>query len=246
MEQEAEKANISVSDEEVELAYNRILQMNDLTPESFRQQLAAMGMDEAVYREDLRVQVLSSKLVNQEIRSKIIVPEDKIIDYYDTHYTVRMEEGGFYLLQIGINWDETGGENSGIAASRETALEKAEKIRSLAVNGQDFSELAETYSNLPSAPDGGDIGILKGDDMSGNMYEVISQTTKGAISPIIETSSGFQFFKVLANKEGEIVTKAPYAAVKDKISEILHKEVMDERYREWLEQVKTRAYIKIL
>lgn len=246
MEQEAEKANISVSDAEVELAFNRILEMNNLTPESFREQLAAMGMDEALYMEDLKVQVLSSKLVNQEIRSKVIIPEEKIIDYYDTHYTKRMKGGGFYLLQIGINWDDTKEEGSGIPTTKEAARQKAEKIRGLAMNGGDFEELAKQNSNLPSAPDGGDIGILKGDDMSTKMYEVISQTEKDSVTPIIETSSGFQFFKVLANKQGEIVTRAPYAAVKEKIHEILYKEAMEERYNQWLEQVKSRAFIKIL
>ena len=99
MMQEAEKERVSVSDEEVDRAYIRVIEQNGLTEEKFKEQLAAVGMNETLYRENLKVQILSSKLVNLQVRSKVIIPENKIIDYYDTHYTERISEGGFYLLQ---------------------------------------------------------------------------------------------------------------------------------------------------
>ena len=246
MEQEAEKANITVTDTDVDLAYQRIIEMNNLTPEVFQLQLAEMGMDEAQYRDELKTQVLSSKLVNLEVRSKVIIPEDRIIDYFDTHYTERMDEGGFYLLQIGIGWDEKAPAGQTTASSKEEAKLKAEEVQNHAIKGEDFKELARTYSNLPSGVDGGDIGVLRGDDMSSEMFEIISKTEVGNITPIIETSSGFQFFKVLSSKAGQIVTKVPYASVKEEIYEILYKQEMEKRYDEWLKKVKSKAYIKIL
>lgn len=246
MLQEAEKASISVSDEEADMAYQRIRERSRLTPEQFQKQLAAAGMNEAQYKENLKTQVLSSKLVNQEIRSKVIIPEDKIIDYYDTHYTERVGEGGYYLLQIGISWDENAPEGSTTPSTRETAKQKAEVIRDSAVQGEDFRDLAEKHSSLPSSVDGGDIGVFKGDDMSPEMLETISRTKPGEISTIIETSSGFQFFKVLSSQEGQIVTKVSYDSVKDEIHEILYQQEMEARYLEWLKEMKSRAYIKVL
>lgn len=246
MHQEAEKANISVTEEDVDLAYQSILDRNRITKEIFQEQLAAMDMDPEQYREELKTQVLSSKLVNFEIRSKVIIPEDKIIDYYDTHYTERVGEGGFYLLQIGIGWDEKAPKESGIPTSREIAQERAEQVRNMAIKGNDFRELAKQHSNLPSSVDGGDIGVLKGEDMSSLMFETISKTKAGGISPIIETSSVFQFFKILSSQEGQIVTKVPYNKVKDEIHEILYQEEMESRYEKWLQEIKNKAYIKIL
>ncbi|MCL7487107.1 MAG: SurA N-terminal domain-containing protein [Desulfobulbaceae bacterium] len=246
MLQEAEKNKISVTDEEVERAYERILERNNMTPESFREQLATLGMNETQYRENLQTQVLSSKLVNLEIRSKVIIPENRIIDYYDANYTERVEEGGYYILQIGIKWDEKAAEGSGIPRTREAAREKAEQIRNLAVNGGDFRKLARDHSNLPSAVDGGDIGILDEDDMPSNMLEAITGTRPGGITPIIDTSSGYQFFKVLSSQEGQIITKVPYESVKDEIYDILYQQEMEARYEKWLKEVKSKAYIKIL
>lgn len=244
--QEAEKAQISVSDEEVDMAFSRILETNNLTPEQFRGKLSELGLTEKQYKENLRTQVLSSKLVNLEIRSKVIIPEDMVIDYYDTHYTERISEGGYYILQIGIGWDEGAAENAEIPSNREEALVKAERIRSLAMQGRDFRELARAYSTLPSAVDGGDLGVLKENDMPEEMLEIISTTKTGEITPIIETPAGYQFFKILSSQEGQIVTKVPYESVKDDIYETLYQQEMEGRYEKWLEETKKKAFIKIL
>jgi peptidyl-prolyl cis-trans isomerase SurA len=241
MLQEAAKAKISVSDDEVQMTFDRILEKNKTSIEQFRKEMAKLGMTEAQYRENLREQVLSSKLVNTEIRSKVIIPEDKIIDYYDTHYTERVEEGGYYLFQIGIalSGDKT-------AAGKEASRNKAEEIRKLAMAGQDFKELARQHSDLPSAADGGDIGVLRKDDMPVAMFEAIAKTEPGQVTEIIETDSGYQFFKVLSGQEGQIITKVPYESVKDEIYETLYQQEMEGRFAEWLKSRKSQAYIKIL
>ena len=246
MLQEAEKAEVFVSDEEVDMAYQRILDRNKTTPESFQQQLEAVGMNEAKYKETLRGQVLSSKLVNLEIRSKVIIPEDRIIDYYDTHYTKRVGEGGAYLLQIGIAWGDSTSGKSKITTTKEEAEQQAIQVRNLAVKGEDFKELAREHSNLPSSVDGGDIGILQEDDMSSEMLKTIKKTKPGDISSIIETSSGYQFFKVLSSQEGQIVTTISYESVKDDIYETLYQDEMKARYEKWFGEIKSKAYIKIL
>lgn len=246
MLQEAAKAKISVSDDEVQMALDRILEKNKTSSEQFRTEMAKLGMTEKQFKENLRDQVLSSKLVNLEIRSKVIIPEDRIIDYYDTHYTERVEEGGYYLFQIGI---AVTGDKPAVpegATGKEAARHKAEEIRKLAVAGQDFKELARQHSDLPSATDGGDIGILNKDDMPAAMYEAIAKTEPGQVTEIIETDSGFQFFKVLSGQEGQIITKVPYESVKDEIYETLYQQEMEGRFAEWLKNRKSQAYIKIL
>lgn len=243
MLQEAEKANITVSETDIDRALELILKKNNSTKEEFQRQLAQMGLTEQQYRKNLKNQVLSSKLVSYEVRSKVIIPESKIIDYYDSHYTERVGEGGYYILQVGIIWDQTG---TTVQDSKNDARKKADRIRSLALGGEDFRQLAREYSDLPSAADGGDIGVLNKDDMSEEMLEIISATKPGNISSVIETSSGFQFFKVLSSQEGQIITKVPYESVKDDIYEILYQQDIEVRFTDWLKEKKSQSYIKIL
>jgi peptidyl-prolyl cis-trans isomerase SurA len=246
MLQEAQKANISVSEEEVEAAFERILARNNTTPEQFRKQLAPVGMTEAQFRENLKDQVLSSKLVNYEIRSKLIISEDRIIDYYDTHYTERVGEGGYYVLQIGVSFEGDDSETGDMALLKQQARAKAEHIRSLAIAGEDFRALARQYSQLPSAVDGGDLGVLNKEDMSSSMLAVIMKAKPGDITDIIETPSGVQFFKVLSSQEGQIITKVPFESVKDEIYDTLYQQEVETYFEEWLKKKKSQAYIKIL
>lgn len=246
MLQEAAKAKISISDDEVQMALDRILEKNKTSIEQFREEMAKLGMTEAQYRENLKEQVLSSKLVNLEIRSKVIIPEDKIIDYYDTHYTERVEEGGYYLLQIGISQPGESTASADKTVRKQEARKKIEEIRALALAGQDFKSLAKKHSDLPSATDGGDIGVLQKDDMPAPMYEAIARTKTGELTEIIETDSGYQFFKVLSGQDGQIITKVPYESVKDEIFETLYQQEMEGRFAEWLKSKKSLAYIKIL
>jgi peptidyl-prolyl cis-trans isomerase SurA len=237
--QEAKKRNITVEDVDVDLALQRILERNATTMEQFREELAAMAMPLDQFRQNLRDQILSSRLVNYEVHSKVIIPEERIIDYYDMHYTEHVGEGGFYILQIGINFDKKNGKTD------EETRQKAKRIHSLAASGQDFRELARQYSDLPSAADGGDLGVFQANEMASYMREPLLQLRPGEISQIVETPSGLQFFKLLSSQEGEIVTKAPYESVKEEIRQILYKQEMEERYDDWMKKMRDQAYVKI-
>ena len=68
----------------------------------------------------------------------------------------------------------------------------------------------------------------------------------GDISPVIETKSGYQFFKLVSTKEGDVITQAPYEEVKDEIHGQLFQEEMEKRYEEWIKSLREQAYIKEL
>ncbi len=242
--QQAAELRISVSDSEVENSLQRILVKNNSTIENFRQDIAAAGMSESLYRENLREQILSSKLINYEVRSQVIIPEERIIDYYDNHYTEQVGEGGYYLLQIGCNWG-TNNQNETVATKAE-AKEKAERIRNLAAAGQDFKELASQHSDMPSRVDNGDLGVFKEHEMAPYMRKAVIGLQPGEISKVIETPSGYQFFQLLSRQEGQIITKVPYESVKESIREALYQEKMQQRYESWLKEIRANAYIKIL
>lgn len=242
--QEAKRYKITVTDQEVEAALQRILEKNQTTMKQFRKELVTMGLDEKQYKEDLRDQILSSRLVNIAVRSKVIIPEEKIIDYYDMHYTEQVSDGGYYILQIGCTWDKAGGKD--LQAAKDAARKKAERVHSLAVAGEDFKKLAREYSDLPSAVDGGDIGVFRKDEMASAMRKAVVNLEPGQVSPIVETPSGYQIFKLLSSQEGQIITKVPYASVKEEIRQTLYRQEMEKLYRHWIKEMRDKAYIKIL
>ncbi len=242
--QEAALLNISVSEQEIDKAIERIMTRNQVSREQFLDDLKSIGMDELQYREDLKEQILSSKLVGYEVRSKIIIPEEKIIDYYDEHYTEHLQEDGYYILQIGT---ETG-KSQGLSEDQAklAARKRIQKIHDLAREGEDFKKLAKDHSELPSAADGGDLGTFQENEMAPFMKNAVVGLRPGEISSIVETPSGYQFFTTLSAREGKIITKVPYDSVKDEIRDILYEEELQSRFEQWLKGIKEKAYIKIL
>jgi peptidyl-prolyl cis-trans isomerase SurA len=243
--QQAKLLNISVSDADVDQALARILARNNTSKEQFKAELARLGMKEEQYRENLRDQILGSKLINYEVRSKVIIPEETIIDYYDQHYTEQVGTGGYYILQIGITLNSDGMPENPVEA-RKIAKKKAERVHSLAKGGQDFKQLAHQYSDLPSAVDGGDIGAFQKDEMAGYMRDAVVSLKPGEISPVVESPNGYMIFKLLSSQEGEIITKVPYDTVKEEIRATLYQQEMEKRYDSWLDEIRHQAYIKIL
>ncbi len=243
--QEAEKQNVSVSDAEIQAATQQMLDNNKITIEMLRTQLEQMGMDLISYQDTLRNQILQSKLVNYEIRSKLIITEDMILDYYDTNYTKHISNGGYYLMQMGFIWSQPDSESvSKTNATKEDARKRANRVHALVVGGQDFRTLAQKFSDLPSAADGGDIGVFQEDDMAPYMQDAILKLSPGAISDIIETPSGFQFFKLLSSQDGEIVVQTSFESVKEEIRAQLYEQQLKQQFDEWVKNIKENAYIK--
>jgi peptidyl-prolyl cis-trans isomerase SurA len=242
---QAAAMNISISDKEVDRALEQILTRNKTSKKQFTAELAKLGMNEQQYRENLREQILSSKLINYEVRSKVVIPESQIVDYYDQHYTEQVQEGGYYILQLGITHDGKGMPSDPAAADK-VARKKAERVLSMARSGHDFKKLARQYSGLPSAVDGGDIGTFQKDEMAGYMRDAVTQLKPGEISPVIKSPNGYMIFKLLSSQEGEIITKVPYESVKEEIRDTLYQQEMQKRYKSWLDEIRSQAYVKIL
>ena len=114
------------------------------------------------------------------------------------------------------------------------------------LQGDDFGELARQHSDLPSASDGGDLGVFQLNEMALFMRDAVRNLKPGKISEIVQTDSDYQFFKLVSSQEGQIVAKVPYASAKEEIREKLYQEEMELRYKSWFQELRDKAYIKIL
>jgi peptidyl-prolyl cis-trans isomerase SurA len=244
--QTAEKMSIKVTEGEVDTAIDQILARSNATIKEFRDDLAEMDMTEQEYRKNLRDQILQSKLINYEVRSRIVITENDIKDYYQKQYTKEGGESGYYILQMGFSWEKKGSLVMLGTIAKADAKKKAEEIRARVMDGENFKELAKSFSSLPSAKDGGDIGTLKKEEMAPYMRDTILAMKPGEISPIVETKSGYQFFKLISSREGDMIVLAPYESVREDIRNSLYEEEMKDQYDLWVKNIREQAYINIL
>jgi len=241
--QRAEELRIEITDEDIDNAINRISSNNHITADELYKELERSGIDKDEYRKKLGKQLLQSKLISYEVQSKVVVSEERAREYYDKVYTQQEMPRGYHLLQIGIPWEIS---ESAPLDAMEKAKKKAEEIRKLALAGREFRELAHSFSGLPSAKDGGDIGFFQENEMSASMRDIITPLKPGQISTVIESDNSYQFYRLVARNLDGKPEFAPFEDVKEEIIDTLSQVELDERFKKWLKEIKEQAIIKKL
>lgn len=240
LSQKAKELKFDTSSAEVEETITTMATENKLTREKLLQELASEGLTEADYRTRLGEQISRSKLINSQIRSKIVINEERARKYYQEVYLKEEPPAGYHLLQIGFRW---GGKDAA-SATKEEARQRAERIRKLVQDGQDFRELARSFSELASAKDGGDLGAIRLRDMAPDMRELLSDLAPGQVSRVADATESVQFFQVLTiNTDGH--PRFPsYELVSSSIHDRLFQEEMKGRMENWMKELREQAMIK--
>ena len=237
--QRAKRRGVTISPEEIDMQYFGIMEKNGLSEEDFAKELAKIGSSPEKYKKSLEAQLIRQRLISYEIRSKVVITNEDIERYYHEEYGLENKEDGLHILQIGIMWGP-----GRQAATKQEARLKAEQMRAMVMDGEEFEKIARRYSDLPSAKDGGDIGVLAEDELSTSMHQCLAGLRPGQISRVMETPSGFQFFKVLSSRKGNIICQAPLPLVRDEIRTILYDREMKEKFDKWVVTLREHSYIK--
>ncbi|MDA3970970.1 MAG: SurA N-terminal domain-containing protein [Desulfobulbaceae bacterium] len=239
IEQRAEKRGIQVSNEEAEMQYFQILEQNNVEEKDFVEKLRQAGLTPEMYKRNLKSQITRQRLLNREINSKIVISNTQIELYYLQEYGQESSEDGLHILQIGC----LAGSGEDLN-SKPDAQRRVKQLRGMVMAGENFQDIAKNYSELPSASDGGDIGVFKEKELSREMIEGIAGLHPGEISNIIETRSGYQFLKILSSKSGNTITQAPLELVRDDIIALLREKELKEKFDQWVIQLREHSYIK--
>jgi peptidyl-prolyl cis-trans isomerase SurA len=233
------RLGIQISPEEVDKTVSRIKEDQGLTGAGeFARALQKEGLSEANFRNKVRDQILRFRLISREIGSKIIIPEERIKQYFEKNKSKYQKPQGIHLAHIVLKVDEKAS-----AEERLNPKKKMEEIRERLRKGEDFAELARKFSQDPSAPSGGDLGVFALEDIDPSLRDVISALKPGEFSQILQSSMGWQIVKVI---EGIGAREIVFADVRDRIFDQLFQEEVDQRFSEWLQKIKDRSYIQIL
>lgn len=204
------------------------------TEEGFKKALINQGVTKPELYKRFEEELLKAKFINTEVRSKVVLTPTEISEHYNSH----IEE--FRVLPqvqvsnifIRIKEDETGEEAHG----------RAKNVIELLRKGEDFSELAKTYSDGAHAKDGGNMGYIAKGQLKKDLDELIFSLKVGQFSDIVESDSGYRMFTVLDKKE-EVVLSLEDAY--DKIRDVLYRQKAKIRFEKLIEELKKDAYISI-
>ncbi len=236
-EQKIKELNIKVSDDELRQAIEDVRKQNNLTQESLMMALAGQGLTFEQYRSQMREQLERLRLVSQEVKAKIQVGEQEVRDYFEANRSLYTEEESFRARHIFIKIPP-----NATQAQLDTLAARVEAIWKETQGPADFGILASKYTEDGTAKDGGSLGVFKKGDMQGEFVQLLERLKPGGVSGIIKTPSGFHIIKLEERVPGR---PKSFETVKMEIEERLYKKKSEERFNQWIQEMKKEATIEI-
>jgi len=236
--QKAKDLNINVDPEITRRLAEIQVQQKQPDPDKFRdfiQQQTGMPFED--FKQQMKDQLLTQRVIGEEVGRRISVPESEMQKYYDEHKNEFVREEQVFLSQILISTEGKSPEQ--VAA----AEKKAKDLVARAKKGEKFSDLARDNSDEPeTAKNGGYIGAMKRGLMDKPIEDVVFKGKKGDITEPFKRSQGFLILKVEERFEAG---QASFEEVKNDIQDRLVQPKMEPRVREFLTRLRESAFLEI-
>jgi len=229
----ADSNGIRVSDNDLNQAIENIAKRNKLSLRQFRDVLERDGVDFAGFREQIRKEMLLTRVRQRSVASKVTVTPREIDNYLATIAQQGGSGSEYHIGHILVAVPEAASSEQ-ISAARD----KADSILQRLNNGEDFAQLAATDSDGQQALKGGDLGWRKANELPTLFSDVVPKLKLGEISAPIRSPSGFHIIKLL-----DIRSDSRYVIKQTKARHILirtNELINDAEAKTRLNQLKTR------
>ncbi len=195
--QHARDSGMRIDDSQLEQALQRIAANNKMSLAKFRDALQKDGIAFAKFREDIREEMTIARVREREVNDKIVISEGEIDNYLSGDSTAGNSAEEYEVAHILLRAPES--------ASPEQIQKlkvKAEQVYERAKQGEDFAQLAATYSDAPDALKGGGLGVRPLNRLPALFAEVVVKLKDGEVGPLLRSPNGFHLVKLVAKRGG--------------------------------------------
>ena len=230
---EARRLGLDVTTEEVTEAVENIKKKYSLTDNALEESLKKEGLSFEEYKKRLSEQIVISKVVSQQIRNKVVVSEEEVKKYMEANKESFTDGETFKIKQIFLGRPK---DDADIKVIEDRASIIIQRLKA----GEDFSILAEEYSEDPSGKLGGDLGFIKKSQMAKEFIDALNSMKVGEFSNPFWTEKGLHIIR-LEEKVAEQSTDEARESVLKQLTE----SQFSERYKSWIKGLREKAYIVI-
>jgi peptidyl-prolyl cis-trans isomerase SurA len=226
LRQEARRFKVSVSDAEVRVEVNNAIARTGRTPGQFEADLKAQGITMEMYNERMRNNLLRMRMSTFMVDRKVFVTPEEVADFFDKNPDMFQGErtADFSVIMLPERVDAQG------------------IYRQIRAGTLSFEDAARRHSAEPNAQDGGLVRGVPYDRLPPEMQKLLSSLSDGGISQLLRTAGGFYVFRRDAINEAKPLT---FQEARPYIEEILLAPLREERAKEYVGQLRSRAVIDI-
>jgi peptidyl-prolyl cis-trans isomerase SurA len=205
----AREIGLRVDDVQLDRALERIAQQNKYASlAAFRVKLESDGVNFRKFREEIRTEIVSVRLREREVDSKLFISENEIDNYLANQAKQDGKGEEVELAHIMVVVPELAS-----AEKIQTFKRRAEEALSQLRKGASFAQVAAGYSDAKDALQGGNLGWRPSDRIPPLFAEAVSKLKPGETSDILRSPNGFHIIKLIGrrSKDDPIVITQTHA-----------------------------------
>jgi peptidyl-prolyl cis-trans isomerase SurA len=228
-------------------------QMNLETMEDLEKAAQAQGASYEEFKQNLRNQIITQRVIGQEVGSKLAMNKDDVAKFYNAHKAEMERPEAVRLSEIlvapkppvkpagldGKPEPPTEAENEAALA---TAHAKAQDVLEQLHKGAAFADLAKKNSDGPSAKDGGDLSVFNRGTLAKELEDKVFALKAGETTDVIRTKQGYVILQVTEHQAAGIPT---LKEAEPRIQDALYMQKLQPALRAYLTTLREQAFIDV-
>jgi parvulin-like peptidyl-prolyl isomerase len=230
----ADEMMIYISDDVLENQLDKFRSDRKLSKSGFEDLLEHQQMSLIAFKKNYANQMRRSQVVAREIRSRIQISDEKLLEIYDQKEREYIEVRAKHIFKK-VSADST-------EDQKEKARQQIIWITDQIKNGETFKAMALKYSDDPSVKSNkGDLGYFKKDEILKAVSDVAFILPVDILSEPVLSELGFHLLMVTDKKKAE---KKPFNEIKDQLYQEEHQKIFPEQFKKYIDNLKSQAIIK--
>ena len=193
--QRAERLGIKISDEAVNQALTEVAARNGIQFSDLPAALEAQSVDYRKYREEVRREMTLNGLRQRDVYSRIYVSPREVEQCFAKRKASPGDDVEYDLQHILVSVP-----TSATPEQAEERVARAQGVYERARSGEDFAQLAISYSDAGTALEGGALGWRKGSQLPSFAADAIPRLKAGEVTEPIRTPSGLHIFRLVDSR----------------------------------------------
>lgn len=224
LRQEAERLQITVTDSEVENEIRQFKVRRRLSDDDFQRNLRLQGLTPEQFKERSRQDIVRHRMLSYMVRRKVVVTQEEISAYVEKNRPELTSEK-VVDLKLLVMGDQAA----------------AEELRGRLIAGEfSFEDAVQRYSIGPKADD----GLMKDvrwRELDEPWRVVLRDLATGDMSRPFLVQDKWVVLKLVDQRQGE---SRELAAVEDEVREAIMRPKLEERFKEYMSGLRTKALIE--
>ena len=190
------------------------------------------------FKANIRNQIITQEVMRQQVGEHIQMTPGEVERYYEAHKEDYAQQESERLSEILVSTGTGADDPAKVTAAKA----KADDIEARLHAGGDFAQLARSFSDGPTASEGGDLGQYKRGQLGKLLEDKTFSLNSGQYTDPILTRQGYIILKVVQHTPGG---PRPFKDVTQDVEEAYYMSRMEPAIRDYLNKMRDEAFIQI-